>query len=78
MKKVFDKDINGINYAFFRTPLLGEIVYNVSLSVEDKSIVFLMRKNPAGWSIVQQNDLPEFVYQSEPSINDTLIENENG
>jgi hypothetical protein len=78
MKKVFDSVINGVNYTFYRTPLFGEIVYNVSILQEMNSTVFIMRKKKEGWKIVPQTDLPDFVYRSEPSIGDTIAENENG
>lgn len=76
MKKVFDKKINGVNYTFYRTPLFGEIVYNVSILRDGNSTVFIMRKKEDGWRIVPQEDLPEYVYQSEFSLGDTLFENE--
>jgi hypothetical protein len=76
MQKVFDRKINGVNYTFYRTPLFGEVVYNVSILREGKSTVFIMRKKPEGWTIVKQDDLPEYVYASGPSLGDTIHENE--
>ncbi|MFL5740172.1 MAG: hypothetical protein ACJ75B_08135 [Flavisolibacter sp.] len=78
MKKVFDKIINGVNYTFYRTPLFGEIVYNVSILRDMNSTVFIMRRKNEEWKIVRQDDLPDFVYKSEFSLSDTIIENEKG
>ncbi len=77
MQKVFDKKINGVNYTFYRSPLFGEIVYNVSILQEGKSTVFIMRNKRNGWKIVRQDDLPEFVYASEHGLGDTLSDNES-
>ena len=77
MQKVFDKKINNVNYTFYRSPLFGEVVYNISILQQGISTVFIMRKKNGEWVIVRQDDLPEFVYKSEPSLSDTLVENEN-
>jgi hypothetical protein len=78
MRKVFDQVVNGTNYTFYRTPLFGEIVYNVSILQQGISTVFIMRKKGDHWVIVKQEALPDFVYAAEPSLDDILDDNERG
>jgi hypothetical protein len=78
MRKVFDQAVNGTNYTFYRTPLFGEIVYNVSILQSGVSTVFIMRKKKDHWVIVKQDGLPDFVYAAESNLHDILDDNERG
>jgi len=75
MRNIFEKDINGIKYTFYRIPMTGEIVYNISYVQEGKSEVFIMRRVEGRWN-VKEPHLDEFVYNSQPSLEDAIIENE--
>ena len=48
----------------------------MSILQDGEATVFIMRKKNGDWKIVRQDDLPDFVYASEYSLSDTLVENE--
>jgi len=55
--------------------MTGEIVYNISYRQDNESEVFIMRRVEGRWN-VKEPHLDEFVYNSAPSLEDAINENE--
>jgi hypothetical protein len=72
MSEAFEKNVNGLKFIFNQVFCGPELVYQISVNKDGRLETFQMKKNAQkAWDIETQ-ELPKYVYDALPKLNDAI------
>ena len=75
MSEAFEKNVNGLKYTFNQAFCGPELIYRISFDTHGRRETFEMKKNWEKIWCIEAEELPSYVYDAAPKLNDAIKSN---